>query len=572
MTQAVQAPQQLTIQQAANALAVLATTVSNEVERVRAHLTEPADAGKSARQAAAKLVWQAKKAVQLANGGPSEAMFLTLADVADATEELGDAFDKHENRLDEIADAITTCVDARIDLEQRVLAAIELVDVPQLGSPSFGFEYQLSDVKVVTEDVPSKTLLKRWLHNGAETVRLEVDGDDLEFITAPVTTLLDLNQQLTLIENEIHAIEAVHGELLDYAIPQAALDDETGAVVLAANSVVRVRRGGRFVHGKVQATTGRTLDQVTDLLQMYVDEHMHEEFAIIDAGAPVGNAAHLLRLVRYYIVFLSGGSRDRQGPKVLLPVMSRTDFHSAYLRLTPAEQTSFRLLIDYQGQYHSFDVYRATRISPIHGAAGGGGGYKGPAGNKYEGPTIGQWLDSIVDGDPTSIDEEPLDRDNDGEGPRGSHRDLLSPPAGYPAHRKGRHFTYAMGRFGTAADGAMLFELRAIEADTTYNVANMCAVARRFINLQLEPVATRHGRVLNLVQPLVTSLEQGGYKRSGFVNIILRRLKAQLSPAELKLAANLAGALIAALPKRQVQQTVKRKREDRATTQLKKRK
>jgi hypothetical protein len=91
------------------------------------------------------------------------------------------------------------------------------------------------------------------------------------------------------------------------------------------------------------------------------------------------------------------------------------------------------------------------------------------------------WL-SIVDGSPTALDTEPVDRDNDGEGPRGSGRDLLSPPQGFSAHRRGRHFTYAMGRFGTAADGAMLFELRAIENNIAYSPDNFVALTATMID------------------------------------------------------------------------------------------
>lgn len=195
--------------------------------------------------------------------------------------------------------------------------------------------------------------------------------------------------------------------------------------------------------------------------------------AIREVGA-VGNALPLLHLVNYYITALEPGApREAEGPKILLHVMSRTDFHSAYLLLNEDERASFTECIDYEGTLGTMNALRARTVSPP--------GYQGPAGARYQGPLVGDWLDSIVMGDTSTEDTEPIDRDDEGEGPRGASRDLLSPPMGYPAHRRGRHFTYAMGRFGTAADGALLLEVRAIKKDMPYNVRDLRAQTTEFL-------------------------------------------------------------------------------------------
>jgi hypothetical protein len=97
-----------------------------------------------------------------------------------------------------------------------------------------------------------------------------------------------------------------------------------------------------------------------------------------------------------------------------------------------------------------------------------------------------------------------------------------------------------MGRFGTAADGAMLFELRAIEDDIAYNPADFAALARRFMNQQLEADAARRLRVRGAIQ---TALLLDRRKVA-----TMNRLRRQLTRADVSLAANMIDAEIAALP------------------------
>lgn len=345
-------------------------------------------------------------------------------------------------------------------LRARALDEFQRPPKPLFGGSSVGFEWQ-TDIKVdMKKAPPSKTLLKRWPDNGEpEVLRLELDGDELEFVTAPVTTTAALERQFTLIQDEIDTLRQKGAAGYDYALPEDALSDEDGTVAYPKGYKVHVRHYGGQPRGALQATIARTLDQLKGLLTDYGGVRAARAIEIIDTSydePPSARVAGLLYLVRYYVQCLAGGTTEDQGPKVLLPVMSRTDFHSAYLLLTPEERDEFKECVFYRKGTTGDYEWRGTTIA--HPKT-----YPGPAGAEYSGPTIGAWYDSIVDGSPSTLEVEPLDRDNDGSGPRGTYRDLLSPPEGYPAHRRGRHFTYAMGYFGTADDGSLLFELRQVE-------------------------------------------------------------------------------------------------------------
>ena len=112
-------------------------------------------------------------------------------------------------------------------------------------------------------------------------------------------------------------------------------------------------------------------------------------------------------------------------------------------------------------------------------------------------------------GDPSTVDTEPTDRDNDGTGPRGRHHDRMSPPPGYPAHRKGRHFTYAMGYFGLAADGTALAEVREIWSAGSYSVQNFRRQAVEFATQRIEGIAARQARLAPTAQNAVQQRCQG---------------------------------------------------------------
>jgi hypothetical protein len=375
-----------------------------------------------------------------------------------------------------------------------VLEDIQLPAKPRFGSPSVGFEWQ-TNIKVVMKDEcpPSKTLVKRWRDDQqVEILRLELDGLELEFVTSPVTTLEELEEQIAAIWKEVELLRQAGVDGYDYFLPEAALSDETGEVVVPEGYRVHVRHYDGTATGTLQATTARPLDRLGELLADYGGRAAASAIATIDDyygdRPPLPRVAALLYLVRYYVVSLQGGTNDAQGPKVLLPVMSRTDFHSAYLLLDEREREDFRRCA-FHGEAATGDLaFLATPLADP-------GIYKGPAGATYPGPTIGKWYDSIVDGTPSSPALEPVDRDVDGEGPRGKHRDLLSPPPGYPAHRRGRHFTYAMGYFGTAEDGSMMFELRQVEKvpakgdpeARNYSTVTVFDAMRKFAEEELPP-------------------------------------------------------------------------------------
>ncbi|WP_333770287.1 hypothetical protein [Streptomyces sp. IBSBF 2435] len=504
-----QGPAQVPGQQAAQPAArALPTSTIHERARELARLADDLSArvtGGLARpdmlETMDALTGWAEEAVAQAEGSPvGEGLFVALIEV-------GKALDRYASIRSDPGPGTHGPVLRVLDsLWGPVLAEMQQPFAPAFGSPSFGFEWQLGDAKVTTRDVPSKTLLKSWKHQEAEIVRLEVDDTDLEFITSPVTTSADLDRQLQCVIAEVAALQRNGGAT--YYLPEPALDDVDGHELLPADFAVTVVTG-HFVHGKVQATGGRRLDQLADLLLTYGGSGAAEAVANVDFYKPLGRAAQLLYLVRYYVISLTAGVNDKQGPKVLLPVMSRTDFHSGYLQLSADEQTDFRRCVDYRGAHGLFDDYRATVLMPTsQGKRDLIGGYLGPAGYRYAGPTIGAWFDSIVDGDPTTPATEPTDRDNDGDGPRGDHRDLLSPPRGYPAHRQGRHFTYAMGRFGTAGDGAMLFELRAVRKDEAYGLEDAVSLMREFAASQLADAAERLDRVKAVAADVLAGLKQ----------------------------------------------------------------
>lgn len=415
-------------------------------------------------------------------------------------------------------------------LANQLLLVITTAHQPQLGVPSVGFEYELPGVLVET-DVPAKTLVAHWMHNLVEDVRLETDGGHAEFVTVPVGTIADVNRQLATIR-QVLAQLSQNGRVT-YQVPVPVLSAEDGRVLHPANFPVTLRHTEGESKGRVQATAACALVDIPELIVMHANGIGNDGFAD-DPVHP--EAVALARLVNYYLLSLArrDGSTDTQGPKVKLAVMCRTSLHGLYANLPGAEQTEFEDLIDYQGG----SAVRANRLLPH--------GYKGPGGANEVGPTVGEWLDSIVDGCPTSLQDEPLDRDNEGAGPRGPNHDLMSPPPGYPAHRKGRHFTYAMGHYAPAGDGSALLEVREIWAAGNYSVDRFVAQAAEFAGQRFEAAATRQARVQAAVNAAVAHVCAGRATRNGDVGRVRARLVQTLVVTERPLAeALIRGALAA---------------------------
>jgi hypothetical protein len=140
-----------------------------------------------------------------------------------------------------------------------------------------------------------------------------------------------------------------------------------------------------------------------------------------------------------------------------------------------------------------------------------------------------------VDGDPSDLTTEPVDRDNDGDGPRGAEFDLMSPPLGYPAHRRGRHFTYAMGLYGLAADGSAVVEMRELWPSRPYKMADFHAQALEFAAQRFETSAARKARIDLLITGAIAVVCGGNQPLAGDADAVLARL-AQLPATEQSLA------------------------------------
>lgn len=329
-------------------------------------------------------------------------------------------------------------------LAARMLQAIATPRLPARSYPSVGFEYELPAVKIVTGGVPSKALLAYWRPRGGAGVRLETDGDHVEFVTEPASTMAEVGAQVGAVKRA--AANIFRYKRIKLRVPGRIYSDVDGTVLDITVVTIDLQGG---VRGRVQGTVACPLESMTRLVPAYGDPSLAPSRA---ASGKVKGFAHL---VGYYLHQLgaSGVGMDSQGPKVRLPFMCRTSFRALYEQLQPAEQAAVKQM---------FRAYLRRDVRLVNG------GYKGPAGAPEKGPTVGEWFDSIRKGDPSSTDTEPLDRDNNGTGPRGEHFDRMSPPPGYPAHRQGRHFTYAMGFFGCARDAVPLIEAREIGGTGEY--------------------------------------------------------------------------------------------------------
>ncbi len=154
----------------------------------------------------------------------------------------------------------------------------------------------------------------------------------------------------------------------------------------------------------------------------------------------------LIALIEYYLYSFSRSvSPHEQGPKALLGLLVRNNFHAIYeQRLNEKQQREFA------------EVYVNTRENQDAPIFPGGyklGSIKIPG--KYS-LSIGDWLQSIIKGDPeeNKYDLGPEfkgDEDKERIEGRGKDRDALSPPPGYTSHKSGE-FSYSMGREALAKD------------------------------------------------------------------------------------------------------------------------
>jgi hypothetical protein len=291
-----------------------------------------------------------------------------------------------------------------------------------------GFEWEVDAITLheVTEardaekpaELPSKAVAFR---RGG--VRLEVDSGHGEFVTEPAETMNQVEAQLEVIGQVIDDLQAAEQRTLYMTAPDVIVftDDSTGQLGQAwmnKGDWIQVRLTGPAT-GTFQATSGVKFSASALLTELRASVEHHEksekqlwlkdfDTAEKAAGKAAGSGTRtLIVAVEYFIAACRGGDPSAEdGPKTWMPLLLRTDFRSMYRALTLADKQEFR----------KWAVGRAdgSRLCP--------GGYKGADGNKHAGPTLHEWLASIV----ASAAQ--------GSGNREADKDLMSPPPGFKRH------------------------------------------------------------------------------------------------------------------------------------------
>jgi hypothetical protein len=288
--------------------------------------------------------------------------------------------------------------------------------------------------------------------------KLECDDNgggkyDLEFVTDPLAGEDD--------------VRAAIGEIttLTAAIRTRALAGDMsvrlGDVVNDARVDTILRLNDPHMPGRLQATYGVGLDHlgilIDELLPAKQAEGIHlntrtvADFYAARTGAPLPPRARaFVQLINMYLARAQARLPVDGTVHIFFRAMARSDFCAAFSALlAPAEQAAVRaLLVAPEGPPDGMPMmmealrmndpaqrvfarpYLLADRNPNHRQAG---------------PTVKDWLASIVEG----RREGPL------------HKDLLSPPVGYPLHGGDLSADYGMGAMGVdERNGLMLFEIR----------------------------------------------------------------------------------------------------------------
>lgn len=328
---------------------------------------------------------------------------------------------------------------------------------PAALSPSldaqFGLEIEIPSVDVST---PAGGAV---LHRGAVLLerphwKLECDDlgggrHDLEFVTNPLAGEDEVRaaiREITTLTAALRA-RALAGDMTVRL--KDVVDDAKVDAVLRLNDP--------HLPGRLQATYGVGLAHlgmlIDELLPARQAETIHRNTqAVADlyaarTGAPLpAGARAFIRLINMYLARAQATLPADGTVHVFFRAMARSDFCAAYARLlAPGEQEALRtLLVAADGVPPLMEALQlrdpAQRVfaRPYLRAD------RNPR-DRQAGPTIKDWLASIVEGR--------------GEGPW--HKDLLSPPSGYPLHSGDLSTDYGMGAMGVdERNGLMLFEIR----------------------------------------------------------------------------------------------------------------
>ena len=317
----------------------------------------------------------------------------------------------------------------------------------------FGLEIEIPSVAVSTEAggeiLRRGTVLLERSHWKLECDHVGGGRHDLEFVTHPLAGEDDVRaaiRDITALTAALRA-RALAGDMtvrLKDVVPDAQVD-----------AVLRL--DDPHLPGRLQATYGVGLAHlgtlIDELLPAKQAEAIHANTRTVAdlyaarTGAPLPPGARaFIQLINMYLARAQATLPADGTVHVFFRAMARSDFCAAYAKLlAPGEQEAVRaLLVAADGvppmmeALHMRDPAQRVFARPYHRAD------RNPD-HRQAGPTVKDWLASIVEG----RREGPL------------HKDLLSPPAGYPLHSGDLSTDYGMGAMGVdERNGLMLFEIR----------------------------------------------------------------------------------------------------------------
>ena len=332
---------------------------------------------------------------------------------------------------------------------------------PAALSPSFeakfGLEIEIPSVDAST-DAGGVALQRGIILLERPHWTLECDDNgggkyDLEFVTDPLAGEDDVRaaiKEITTLAGAIRA-RALAGDMT------VRLKD----VVNDAKVDTVLRLNDPHMPARLQATYGVGLDHlgmlIDELLPAKQAEGIHRntgrvaDFYAARTGAALPPKARaFVQLINMYLARAQARLPTDGTVHIFFRAMTRSDFCAAFSKLlSPEEQSSVRALLVapedlpdgvpmMMEALHMSDPEQRVFARPYNRKD------EHPD-HRQAGPTIKDWLASIVEG----RREGPL------------HKDLLSPPAGYPLHSGDLSVDYGMGAMGVdERNGLMLFEIR----------------------------------------------------------------------------------------------------------------
>jgi hypothetical protein len=321
----------------------------------------------------------------------------------------------------------------------------------------FGLEIEIPSVNVST-GAGGDALRRGFVLLDRPHWKLECDHIgggryDLEFVTDPLASEDEVRaaiREITALTAEIRA-QALAGDMT------VRLKDVVGDAKVDAVLQLNDPR----MPGRLQATYGVGLDHVgmliDELLPKQQAEGIHKNTQTVDdfhaarTGEPLPpKARSFVQLVSMYLARAQAKLPVDGTVHIFFRMMARSDFCAAFSKLlSPHEQEAVRALLVAPKEpatpvpmmmeaLHMSDPDQRVFARPYNRHD------RNPE-HRQAGPSIKDWLASIVEG----RQEGPL------------HKDLLSPPIGYPLHSGDLSTDYGMGAMGVdERNGLILFEIR----------------------------------------------------------------------------------------------------------------